>query len=345
MLDVAFLGVTHPHAHAWAVAAHEDPRTRITRVYDPDADAARAFAQRYAAEDAGTAQEALHGAGAVVVDGRNDEAPDFAEIAIDAGLPVFIEKTGARTSARLAQVADRAAQAGVLTQMGFFMRYSDSVVRTRQALEEGALGDLHLARFHAAIPHQAWTSMAHWFGDATNVVTPFMEAGCHLVDVLRLLLGEPHEIRATRVRRSGTPSPGEDALAVTMRCADTVVTIDFTAHEADPWNIGWGGELFGDAATWRFRVTPARTSLGSGGHVPEVTSPVPMDDPEAIRACMSAENADLMRRGMSAFIDAVGGVAPSPVDARSGAETLRLIEDVLTACALPAVRPDPVPTA
>ncbi|UFU07995.1 Gfo/Idh/MocA family protein [Ruania halotolerans] len=344
MLDVAFLGVTHPHAHAWAGAAHENPGARITRVYDPDATAAQSFAQKYDAESVHSAAEALHGAGAVVVDGRNDEAPGFAEIAIDAGLPVFIEKTGARTSARLAEVADRASQANVLTQMGFFMRYSDSVMRTRQALEDGALGDLYLARFHAAIPHQAWASMTHWFADASNVVTPFMEAGCHLVDVLRLLLGEPHEIRATRVRRSGTPSPGEDALAVTMRCADTVVAIDFTAHEADPWNIGWGGELFGDAATLRFGVTPARTSLGSGDHVPDLLSPVAMDDPDAIRTCMSAENAVLMRRGMSAFIDAIDSGSPSPVDAESGAATLRLIEDVLTACELPAVRPDPLPT-
>ncbi|SEE19325.1 Gfo/Idh/MocA family protein [Ruania alba] len=345
MLDVAFLGVTHPHADAWASAAHEDPRTRITRVYDPDPTAARSFAEKYAAESVRSADEALRGTGAAVVDGRNDEAPRFAEIAIGAGVPVFIEKTGARTSARLAEVADRASRAGVLTQMGYFMRYSDSVVRTRQALEEGALGDLYLARFHAAIPHQAWTSMAHWFSDASNVVTPFMEAGCHLVDVLRLLLGEPHEIRATRVRRSGTPSPGEDALAATMRCADTVVTIDFTAHEADPWNIGWGGDLFGDAATLRFGVTPARTSLGSGGHVPDVHSPVALDDPDAIRTRMSAENAELMRRGMSAFIDAVDSDSPSPVDAESGAATLRLIEDALKACDLPAVRPEPFPAA
>lgn len=340
-LRVAFLGVTHPHAVAWADAAHAHERTAIVVAHDVDAAAAATFGRRYGAGTATDVGTALVGADVVVVDGRNDEAPGYAAAAVAAGVPVFVEKTGARTAEELAAVARAAAAAGVVTQMGYFMRYSDSVVRVAAALREGVLGDVHLARFHAAIPHQAWTSMRHWFADATNVVTPFMEAGCHLVDVVRHLLGEPHEIRATRVRRPGTPSPGEDALATTMLIGDVVVAIDFTAHEADPWNIGWGGELFGDAGTLRFGITPARTALGRGGHVTDVRTPVDLGDADAVRACMQTENGELMRRGWAAFVDAVDGAAPSPVDVASGTQTLQVIEDVLTACELPSIRPAP----
>ncbi|WP_165962922.1 Gfo/Idh/MocA family protein [Occultella glacieicola] len=338
-LRLAFLGVTHPHAAAWADAAHADPRTTIVAVHDPDTVAGRAFATRYDTSARPTSGDALREVDAVVVDGRNDEAVAFALAAIDAGLPVFVEKTGARTAAELADVGERARAAGVVSQMGYFARYSDAVERTARTLADGTLGDLYLARFHSAIPHQAWRTMAHWFADGTNVVTPFMEAGCHMVDVVRHLLGEPEEIRATRVRRPGTPSPGEDALAATMRIGGTVATIDFTAHEADPWNTAWGGELFGDAATLRFHITPARTALGTGTHVPDVISPVAHDDADAIRACMATENVELMRRGMSAFVDAVHGTAPSPVDVADGARTLAVIEAALASCEVPGTNP------
>ncbi|CAM3562015.1 Gfo/Idh/MocA family protein [Occultella aeris] len=344
-LRLTFLGVTHPHAAAWADAARTDSRTTITTVHDADADAGRTFAARYDAAAVASVSDALRDVDAVVVDGRNDEAAGYAHAAIDAGLPVFVEKTGARTAADLAEVGARAREAGLVSQMGYFARYSDSVERTARTLAEGTLGEVYLARFHSAIPHRAWSTMAHWFADGTNVVTPFMEAGCHMVDVVRHLLGEPTDIRATRVRRPGTPSPGEDALAATMRIGDAVVTIDFTAHEADPWNTGWGGELFGDAATLRFHVTPARTALGTGTHVPEVISPVAPDDADAITACMAAENVELMRRGMAAFIDAVHGTAPSPVDIADGARTLAVIEAALAASELPGTNPAVHPTS
>lgn len=338
-LRLAFLGVTHPHARAWADAAHDDPRVKIASVHDPDPEASRAFGERYGAELADSPKRALGSADAVVVDGRNDQAAAFAEQAVAARLPVFLEKTGARSAAELHAVAEKADRASLITQMGYFMRYSDAVARARDALAQRSLGTVHLARFHAAVPHAAWDTMRHWFADATNVVTPFMEAGCHLVDVVRLLLGEPHQIRAGSTRLPGSPSPAEDALAATMLCGDTVVTIDFTAHGADPWNIGWGGELFGDRSTLRFGVTPARTSHGHGGLVPEIHTPVPLDDADAVRLQMQRENSTLMQRGMSAFIESVQEGTASPVDAGSGAATLQLIEDIQAACRLPSIRP------
>lgn len=337
--NLAFLGVTHPHAAAWADAAQAAPQARITRVYDPDVRAATTFAERYRAEVCATVDDALRDVDAVVVEARNDQAAEFSTHALKANKPVFIEKTGARTAAQLSDVADRAARSGAITQMGYFMRYSDSVTAAQSALNGGDLGTLYLARFHAAIPHSAWTTMTHWFADASNVVTPFMEAGCHLIDVVRLLLGEPQDIRAIRRRMPDSTSPAEDVLAATMLIGETVVTIDFTAHEADPWNISWGGELLGDRETLRFGILPSRTYRSSPNALPRLEGHIPQTDPEQIHHQMTRENEQLMARGMTAFLEALDGTAPSPVDAASGAHTLQLIEDILTATELPSIRP------
>lgn len=337
-LNLAFLGVTHPHAAAWADAAVGESRTTITRVFDRDRRHADRFAHTYGAAAETSAAEALRGVDAVVVDGRNDEAPAFARQAVRAGLPVLIEKTGARTAGELKDVAAAAEAASVVTHMGYFMRYADSVRTARTAIQEGTLGDLLLARFHAEIPASAWVSMREWFSDGTNVVTPFMEAGCHLIDVIRHLLGDPGSVQALAVRRSSSLSPGEDAIAAVMTCGHTLVTVDFTSRGADPWNLRWGGELYGDRQSLSFGLLPARTAWG-GEHARSWEAAVPLDAADAVQARSAHENRELMSRGMSAFVDAVEGRRPSPVDARNGAQTLKLIETILDAAASESAGP------
>jgi predicted dehydrogenase len=329
-LRIAFLGVTHPHARAWADAATEHPETTIVAVHDPDADAARLFAERYGSPVLDRLDLEPVGLDAVVVDGRNDQAHDLAMAALTAGLPVFIEKTGGMDAGELGRVADEADRRGLLTQMGYFLRYSDAVQEAADALAGGRLGRLALARFHAAIPHGAWTSMGAWFGDPAGVVGPFMEAGCHMIDIVRRLLGEPSSVAAREVRWEEPPNHAEDALAATLVIGDSVVAVDLTAHEANPWNANWSIELYGSRESLRAGLLPSWTSTSSGTHLWTPGRPAPSDE-EGRRAAATTENAELMRRGWHAFVAALRGEGTSPVDAASGAETLALIERVYRA--------------
>lgn len=331
-IRAAFAGVTHPHADAWARALSERSDCEIVCVYDPDSAAAETFATRYGTRTIpGLQFGAEDNLDAVVVDGRNDQAPTFALAAIEANLPVFIEKTGAMNSAQLRMVADAAAERGLLTQMGYFLRYSDAVVEAKRVLESQMLGRLSLARFHAAIPHQAWTSMREWFGDSTNVVGPFMEAGCHLIDIVRHLLGEPSRVAASACHWQQPPNPSEDALAATMIMGETVVVVDFTAHEANPWNANWTIELQGIDRSFRAGLTPSRTELSTDGYLWESSAAFDLHDDSAWRETATAENALFMRRGMDAFVRALRGEDRVPVDAASGADTLALIEQIYRA--------------
>ena len=263
-LRIAFLGVTHPHARAWADAAAEHPETTIVAVHDPDAAAADRFAEHYGSPVLDRLELEPLGLDAAVVDGRNDQAHDLSMAALTAGLPVFIEKTGGMDAGELSRVADEAGRRGLLTQMGFFLRYSDAVQEAADALASGRLGRLALARFHAAIPHGAWTSMGTWFGDPGNVVGPFMEAGCHMVDIVRRLLGEPSSVAAREVRWKEPPNHAEDALAATLVIGDAVVAVDLTAHEANPWNANWSIELYGSRESFHAGLLPSWTSANSG---------------------------------------------------------------------------------
>lgn len=334
---VAYLGVGHPNAGSWAVAIAEHKELAIEKVYDADAEASRRFASSYGGAVCDSVAEALTGVDAVIIDGRNDQNAELAQQAVEAGIPTFIEKPGCRSAAELSEIARVAEDLGVPTQMGYAMRYSPVVSDVSAILSRGELGKVSLARFHSSLPEEAWTTMGDWFSDATNALPPFLEAGCHLVDVVRLLLGEPTDPSTTSVRWNGSPSPGEDALGTTLRCGDVVVAIDFTAHESDPWNVSFGGEIYGTEGTLSFHTGPARLSVRkkSDYAATMLHQPADLADRAAIEAVLEREGSDRSRHAVQAFGDLVLGRGASPVDARSGARTMQLIEDILNAAGAP----------
>jgi len=330
-LRLAFVGVTHPHAHAWATAVAEHEDAVIAAVFDPDPASAERFAATYHCPQLDRLDLHDHGLDAVVVDGRNDQAHSLSMAALEANLPIFIEKTGGMSAAELQKVADEAQRRGLPTQMGFFLRYSDAVESAANALSTGELGRLSLARFHAAIPEHAWVSMKAWFGDSSNVVGPFMEAGCHLIDIVRQLLGEPTSVTARASHWNQAPNHAEDALAATLLIGQVVVSIDFTAHEANPWNANWSIELYGSERTLRAGLTPSWTATNAGTYRWQQEPAAPSVTEEAHQQLAATENSLFMKRGMDAFVEALRGRRATPVDAASGARTLYLIEEIYQA--------------
>lgn len=334
---LAFVGISHPHAHAWAKAAHDRDDTLISAVYDPDPHAAKTFAASYTAPVVSLHAVTAGKYAAAVIDGRNDQAQVLALTALHAGLPLFIEKTGGMSSRELQAVADAAEARGLLTQMGYFLRYSEAVSAARDAITSGSLGTLTLARFHCAIPHQAWTTMGTWFADPTNVVGGFMEAGCHMVDIVRHLLGEPTAVSAKAVP-GRCNNHAEASLSASLQFEDYVASLDFTAHEANTWNENWTIELYGTEATFRAGLLPAWAQTNQGTYCwNDILSPPP--DAERKQKAQQ-ENILLMQRGMNFFLQSLRGNSLPPVDAANGAATLRLIENIYA-----SARAEPTPAS
>ncbi|TLM70525.1 Gfo/Idh/MocA family protein [Pseudarthrobacter sp. NamB4] len=331
-LRLAFVGVTHPHAHAWATAAHEHDDAVISGVFDPDPDAARRFANQYSAQVIGLEDLGPGKHDAAVIDGRNDQARWLSLAAVGAGLPLFIEKTGGMNAAELQEVANKSAAAGLATQMGYFLRYSDAVAQAQNVLSSGSLGTLTLARFHCAIPDQAWSTMGHWFSDPGNVVGGFMEAGCHMVDIVRHLLGQPTAVTARASSGHGI-NHAESSLAACLEYEGHIASLDFTAHEANTWNENWSIELHGTAATFKAGLTPAWAQVNHGTYLSsDLLNPLPFTEEERAESARQ-ENALFMRRGMNLFVRTLRGRAAPAVDAADGASTLRLIEEIYASAA------------
>jgi predicted dehydrogenase len=325
-----FAGVGHPHALSWAQAA-KDNGAEIVATFDPLPQRARAHADVVGGLVVGQLEDlAKHGLDAVIVDGRCNEVTDLALGVTALNLPILMEKPGGMRADDLALVEREVISRGLASQMGYFLRYARPVQEAKRALASGELGQLSLVRCHAAMPHRAWEVMGEWFGDPTNITSIFQEDACHVVDIMIDLLGLPKAITALRTKENFSPSVGEDSIAAIWDYGTHLATIDFTAHEANPWIDTWSVEVFGTRGTMRAGMSPewleryeaSRGWIESGED--RMTGP---SDGHA----RDASTREHYRIGMAGFLNAIQTGEPAPANVSKGLAVFRTVEAIAAA--------------
>jgi predicted dehydrogenase len=146
-------------------------------------------------------------------------APESA--ALDRGLPLFVEKPIAADLRTAETLAARIAAAGVVTGTGYHWRCLDIVERARGLLA-GRPARLALGYWLDKVPPPAWWSSRA--GSGGQVV----EQATHVVDLVRVLLGEVVSVyaQAARTPAAWAARPAadvDDVTAATLRFASGAV--------------------------------------------------------------------------------------------------------------------------
>lgn len=176
------------------------------------------------------------------------------EAAARKGIHIFIEKPIALDVARGAGMARAAKKAGIITQVGYHMRYGAAVRRLKMLIEHGTAGmpTLFDGRFDCNSLH------GPWWRDKSKCGGQVFEQLIHIYDLSTYLLGQPAAVAgftANLCHRDVPDYTVEDTSAVALRfksgalanisgsnCAVpmqwnstfTVVCAHLTAHFANP---------------------------------------------------------------------------------------------------------------
>ncbi len=184
--------------HAATVGALAD--VRLVGVTDLDADRARALADQHGAE-------VFPDLAALLTSGRLDAIwlclPPFAHGAperavLEAGLPFFVEKPLAADLDTAERIAESVADQGIVTATGYHWRAMPGVQRAAEILAEHPVRLAHASWWDKVPPVSWWP---HRDGSGGQIV----EQATHLVDLLRLLVGEPVWVAA-----HAASDPGRD---------------------------------------------------------------------------------------------------------------------------------------
>ncbi len=222
-----------------------------------------------------------------------------------AGFPLYVQKSPAPSSAQTQELADLAAERGVVCHVGFNIRQSHAVRQSRALMAGDDFGPLTLAVVRYGLVSGA------------TIENAVMDQHCHAYDTLRWLGGEVDnlEVRVANV-------PGKRAYVVAAHLANgAVATLNFTSEQP------WLQEFF------YFELT------GTGGHVLyshdfDLLYRQP-DAPEQYwrRGTYTGDRvADLRWMGyvpdVANFLAAVRGTEPDESPAADAVGTMKLCEEV-----------------
>ena len=194
-LPIALIGAGRI-AETWALVLAEHPAVEVRVVADPRREAALALAERLgceAVEDARTVLEA-RGLGAILICTPPATHAALAHVAIRAGAAVLCEKPLALGVDEARGLLEAARAAGVVLAMASKYRFIDDVVRARELIASGLLGELVWL-------DNAFTSRVamagRWHSDAAvSGGGVLIDNGVHSFDLIRFVAGPITAVQA-----------------------------------------------------------------------------------------------------------------------------------------------------
>jgi predicted dehydrogenase len=351
-MNIAFLGVGHPHVFPRVQLLREMPGVVVGGFFDPDALVAERFADRTGLARFDAA-EALLGTAPqiVIVNGLDPQVPGLAEQAARAGVRgLLLEKPGAASPERFYELARDLLRRDIQVEIGYELHYADSLALCRELIAEGALGEITLARFHGGCPVGAGAELWHSIPEDPGGLV-FAE-GCHLLEMVVDLFGTPERVGAS-VRRlpEGKPIPSvvyykadlfsapstdfstavgtlrhEDVAAALLDYPDKIVTVDVTAWEPTYWCEDWAVEIYGTNGVLHAVPNPAEVRLtlrAAAGRRRAGTTMLRAPRPLPGQRILI----DAYRRQLASFVARVSGSADEHgCDLRTGVGVMQIME-------------------
>ena len=127
---------------------------------------------------------------AVTVETQDIRLTKYALMALEAGIPVHMDKPGAPDRASFAAMCDLAKKKELPLSVGYMYRFNPALQRLFGMLEAGELGRVLYVNAEMSGCEDAWKRA--WLGDYPGGFMYFL--GCHLVDLIYRLQGEPLEV-------------------------------------------------------------------------------------------------------------------------------------------------------
>ncbi len=192
---VVQIGVGHDHAADIYQTLRALPEEYdIAGVCEPDETlrAAAALNPVYAGARWLTLDEALSAPGldAAIVESGEKQLVGYAQACADRGLPVHMDKPCGEDCAAFAHLVGTLRARRLPLHVGYMYRYNPAVRRCLELKASGALGEIFSVEAQMSACHSA--EKRAWLSQFEGGMMFFL--GCHLVDLVYTLQGEPEEV-------------------------------------------------------------------------------------------------------------------------------------------------------
>lgn len=227
------LGLGHSHALDVLEVIRQLPDYELAGVCEPDEAIRSGLPKSKALEGVRwLSQEELLGDDSVTMVAVESTVPKLLErgrAVIDAGKHLHLDKPPGTSLPEFRSLHEEAERRGLLIQMGYMFRYNQGFDLVRRAVREGWLGKVYSV--HASIctdltPKKRIIASHHPGG-------MMLELGCHLIDLIVLLMGPPTKIASFIHHDSDAQDSLSDNAVAVLEYDHAMVTVETAAMEPE----------------------------------------------------------------------------------------------------------------
>ncbi len=242
---------------------------------------------------------------------------EYALACIEAGKPVYLEKPMARTWDECRVINEAAAAAPVKVFVAYYRRALEYFNRVRQVMEEGKLGrvlHVNMQQYFPARPEDHRSEALPW-----RVIPEhsgggyFHDMGCHALDILFYLFGDPVQVSGLTANLGGLYEP-EDTLSVGLELPGGLLVSAGWSFIIPPSHARDLVEVTGEKGKLKFSIFSFKpiTLFSEGTH--QTISPV---QPEHIQMPL-----------IESIVDEMKGESRCPSTGETAAVTSRVMDQI-----------------
>ena len=146
---------------------------------------------------------------------------EHAVAAMEAGYHVLCEKPLAQNMDDCIAMVETARRTGMKFMTGQVCRKSPGFIKAKEIVDSGEIGELFYVESEYAHDYQFYTPV--WRKDPVNLRYSIIGGGCHALDLLRWIAGNPTKVSALSNRKVLTDWPVDDCTIAIMQFPNNVV--------------------------------------------------------------------------------------------------------------------------
>ena len=154
--------------------------------------------------------------------------PDFLHLehvvaTLEAGKHVLCEKPMAMTIEECKEMIEASERTGKKLMVGQICRYAPGFMKAKEIIDRGDIGELFFVESEYAHDYSFSPGVDNWRKDPVRLREPALGGGCHAVDLLRWVAGDPYEVSAFSNRKVLKDWPVDDCTVGIMKFPDDVI--------------------------------------------------------------------------------------------------------------------------